>query len=168
MLVSWCVMLQFALLHTVLFSSNLSIQVNRELIFPEVSSLFFYFFFFRYCLVKSNFAMLSSVWFEPCSIPSVFMKVSLDCWPCQLIDLPPREDSDVVKLFFFILFFYLNHQTLSSPACAGLSFWMTCLTVDSASSKLFAISLMCWFWFVSLMMFTFNDQLPIKFSTWNK
>lgn len=53
-------MLQFALLHTVLFSSNLSIQVNRELIFPEVSSLFF-FFFFRYCLVKSNFAMLSSV-----------------------------------------------------------------------------------------------------------
>lgn len=51
-------MLQFALLHTVLFSSNLSIQVNRELIFPEVSSLFF---FFRYCLVKSNFAMLSSV-----------------------------------------------------------------------------------------------------------
>lgn len=52
-------MLQFALLHTVLFSSNLSIQVNRELIFPEVSSLFF--FFFRYCLVKSNFAMLSSV-----------------------------------------------------------------------------------------------------------
>lgn len=54
-------MLQFALLHTVLFSSNLSIQVNRELIFPEVSSLFFFFFFFRYCLVKSNFAMLSSV-----------------------------------------------------------------------------------------------------------
>lgn len=37
-------MLQFALLHTVLFSSNLSIQVNRELIFPEVSSLFFFFF----------------------------------------------------------------------------------------------------------------------------
>lgn len=35
-------MLQFALLHTVLFSSNLSIQVNRELIFPEVSSLFFF------------------------------------------------------------------------------------------------------------------------------
>lgn len=38
-------MLQFALLHTVLFSSNLSIQVNRELIFPEVSSLFFFFLF---------------------------------------------------------------------------------------------------------------------------
>lgn len=36
-------MLQFALLHTVLFSSYLSIQVNRELIFPEVSSLFFFF-----------------------------------------------------------------------------------------------------------------------------
>lgn len=122
-------MLQFALLHTVLFSSYLSIQVNRELIFPEVSSLFF-FFFFRYCLVKSNFAMLSSVWFEPCSIPSVFMKVSLDCWPCQLIDLPPREDSDVVKLFFLFYFFILTIKLCHpQPALVFLFEWRAWLSI---------------------------------------